>query len=591
LKGRILASVSAGLAALLSWGCTTGIVSSTGRENSSLQSIVGPVTANLLNTETFCVDQNGLVIVIDTQNPFITQRSFTPTGLQSGERLVGIDFRPKLGVLYGLGSTGRMYYIDTNSGACFNVANAGVAVVPQQAQADIDFNPVVDRIRQVSGTQNTRLDPNTGTLVTNDGALNFAGGGGTPNVGACAYTENRVGATSTRLFVIDTDRNQLLEQIPPNAGTLVNPVNFPSDIGPQVGFDFSDKNVGYAAITPPGATRSTLFIIAPNTDAPITSFALFGHNVPIVSLAVRTGPDPNFSVVGVSDDRQLVRFKAGSPGTVSSVVALNGLLGSGNETVTSCDFRPANDALVVTTKDGTTARNYAVNLTSGAATLLGAAIPNSFDPIPTVPNSTNTTVDNVTAPDLNGAVGTDFNPTVDRLRVSNSVRFTAVNGTPATGSFSGNRRYSVDAGTQTIDPDYFYPFGDAGFVALNNLQPNTPNPLRGPLVAAPAYTNNFAGAVQTQMFAVDVSRDVLVTLPSPNNGETHTVGSLGVNTDVNCGMDVGPFNLALISYHISGDAASRLGVVNTQTGRVTEVGVIGNVARIIRDIAIVPPGL
>src|SRR3981189_347401 len=39
------------------------------------------------------------------------------TGLQTDETLRGIDVRPATGELYGLGSTGRLYVIDTNTGA------------------------------------------------------------------------------------------------------------------------------------------------------------------------------------------------------------------------------------------------------------------------------------------------------------------------------------------------------------------------------------------------------------------------------------------------------------------------------------------
>ena len=76
------------------------------------------------------------------------------TGLQAGDKLVGIDTRPANGQLYGLavnGATGRIYTINPVTGAATAVG-AGFTM-PQSAGASVgkeygfDFNPTVDRIR------------------------------------------------------------------------------------------------------------------------------------------------------------------------------------------------------------------------------------------------------------------------------------------------------------------------------------------------------------------------------------------------------------------------------------------------------------
>ena len=46
------------------------------------------------------------------------------TGLQSGETVLGIDFRPADNLLYALGSTARLYTIDVATGAATHVADA-----------------------------------------------------------------------------------------------------------------------------------------------------------------------------------------------------------------------------------------------------------------------------------------------------------------------------------------------------------------------------------------------------------------------------------------------------------------------------------
>src|SRR6187200_3326252 len=108
------------------------------------------------------------------------------TGLQTGETLLGIDFRPANFALYGLGSTSRLYTINTTTGAATQVGSAGAFTLSGTAFG-FDFNPTVDRIRVVGNTgQNLRLNPNDGTLAATDTSLN---GAATGAVGA-AYLYN-----------------------------------------------------------------------------------------------------------------------------------------------------------------------------------------------------------------------------------------------------------------------------------------------------------------------------------------------------------------------------------------------------------------
>ena len=86
------------------------------------------------------------------------------TGLQGGESILAIDVRPATQALYALGSTSRLYVINPSTGAATQVGSAG-AFTLSGTSFGMDFNPVVDRIRVVSDTeQNLRLNPNDGTL-------------------------------------------------------------------------------------------------------------------------------------------------------------------------------------------------------------------------------------------------------------------------------------------------------------------------------------------------------------------------------------------------------------------------------------------
>jgi len=173
------------------------------------------------------------------------------TGLQPGESLLGIDFRPANGLLYGVGSSNRLYTIDPVTGAATAVGNGQFAVPLTPGAAGFDFNPTVDRIRFVNQAgQNARLNPDTGAIVDFDtvtggtqldGNLAYAEGdsnfGKLPAGVGAAYVNNFAGATSTTLFVIDTNSDVLVRQAPPNNGVLntIGPLGI--DAGTVLGFD------------------------------------------------------------------------------------------------------------------------------------------------------------------------------------------------------------------------------------------------------------------------------------------------------------------------------------------------------------------
>ncbi|RYY08635.1 MAG: DUF4394 domain-containing protein, partial [Cytophagaceae bacterium] len=129
------------------------------------------------------------------------------TGVTAGQVLVGIDYRPNNGLLYGLGynaATGatQLYTIvpgASNTPSVATAVNATPIVLNlgnttsgrSSMRIGFDFNPAADRIRVVSTNgSNYRLNPNTGGLAATDGNLAYAGAVGTP-------VANPVGATST----------------------------------------------------------------------------------------------------------------------------------------------------------------------------------------------------------------------------------------------------------------------------------------------------------------------------------------------------------------------------------------------------------
>jgi hypothetical protein len=191
-------------------------------------------------------DGDQLVVFDDRRS-----RTVAISGLAAGERIVGIDVRPRNPTqLYGVGSTSQLYIIDPGSGTATRVGAGFAAAGALEGTAfGFDFNPAVDRIRIVSNTgQNLRVNPDTGALVQPDGRLAYAAtdrNAGSPAGGVGAgYTFAEFAAppatpNTTTLYDIEANRDTLVTQVPPNDGTLNTVGSLRLDAGDQVGFDIA----------------------------------------------------------------------------------------------------------------------------------------------------------------------------------------------------------------------------------------------------------------------------------------------------------------------------------------------------------------
>ena len=223
------------------------------------------------NPVAYAVDNANSLQIFNPNNPQPVAKSIT--GLQSGENILGIDFRPLNGQLYALGSSSRIYTINLGNGAATTVG-AQLPTLLAGTEFGFDFNPTVDKIRVVSNTgQNLRLDPVTGGITATDGTINP----GTPTLSAAAYTNNFAGATSTSLFVIDHSTDKLYLQNPPNNGTLVERGSLGINIEGANGFDIgSTSDKAYLIATVAGATK---IYTVNTTNGSATSLANYPNSV------------------------------------------------------------------------------------------------------------------------------------------------------------------------------------------------------------------------------------------------------------------------------------------------------------------------
>ena len=186
--------------------------------------------------------------------------------------LVGIDFRVKDGLLYGVGNGGGVYTLDPATAQASFVSQIGPAL--EGTSFGVDFNPAADRLRVVSDAgQNLRhnVDLATGG-TTEDLDLTYTAPPTAPvtatGIAAAAYTNNDatvMGAanTATTLFDLDASLNQIVIQSPPNNGILVATGLLGVDPGAAAGFDIYStldlggmtvRNTGLASLVVDGVT-------------------------------------------------------------------------------------------------------------------------------------------------------------------------------------------------------------------------------------------------------------------------------------------------------------------------------------------------
>lgn len=243
----------------------------------------------------YAVNSTGSLLLFDSASPGTIVANNPITGLQIGESLLGIDFRPANSLLYGIGSTGRVYTINTANGQSTQVGLSG-QFSPAGTSFGVDFNPVPDRIRFTSNTgQNLRLNPNDGTLSATDGTLAYRPGdasfGQNPNIVGSAYTNSFAGATTTTLYGIDSILGILVIQNPPNVGTLNTVGSLGVSTTGNVGFDIAfPGNIGFAALQEVGGS-SSLYTINLTTGA-AALIGSIGQKQVITGLAIAAVPEP-----------------------------------------------------------------------------------------------------------------------------------------------------------------------------------------------------------------------------------------------------------------------------------------------------------
>jgi hypothetical protein len=520
-----------------------------------------------------------------------------------------MDFRPATGEFYLLthdaSDAGRLYTVNTSTAAATFIAT--LAADPADSSAPytslsganfgVDFNPVADRLRVVSGSgQNLRINVTNGSGHDRWGPQRSVGW----RVNA-AYLNNFAGATATTLFDIDASTDRLYTQNPPNSGTLVNVGPLGVNATAIGGFDIRANGEAYAALTVEGVNG--LYSIDLTTGAATLVGSLDGRFQPGFAIAPNGTLQfsaGNLSVTETSGTAELtVNRVGGTDGTVSVLVnTVAGTATAGSDFVpvskvltfgpgvtTRTISIPVNDAntiedsetftvelsspyggavlnasdvatVTIVDTNGTsvfTTNGTVLNLINAAVPDASVKVPRSQDCKPVRPCSASIFV----PPPANSsasAAPAAFTPSIrspPRPRKSelahlpclldgNSFGFDfnpTVDRIRVVSNAGQNLRLNPDTG-QIVDSDPNTPGvqsdSDLAYATGDSNQGQSPN------VVGSAYTNNVAGATTTTLYGIDSALDILVTQNPPNNGTLNTVGALGVNATGVVGFDVRP---------------------------------------------------
>lgn len=245
------------------------------------------VDAQPSNFQVFGLTTTNNLVRFNSSRPNTILSTVAITGVQAGESVRGIDYRPATGELFALGSFGRIYRLNPITGVATFV---GTLTTPLAGNDfGFDFNPVPDRIRITSDAeQNLRANPADGTNVI-DGALAYATGdpnnGADPNIVASAYTNSFAGATTTTLYNIDSVLDILTTQNPPNNGTLNTVGSLGINVSGDAGFDIGSGNTALAAFQLVGSTSSSLYSVN-LTNGATSLIGNFGAGIVLRGIAI-----------------------------------------------------------------------------------------------------------------------------------------------------------------------------------------------------------------------------------------------------------------------------------------------------------------
>lgn len=252
-------------------------------------------------------------------------------------------------------------------------------------------------------------------------------------------------------------------------------------------------------------------------------------------LALAGASLPAEVIFAIDSRAVLTSFDSDKPAVTLSMSIVRGL--RPGESVVGLDFRPANKKLYGFSSLG---RILQIDPATGAAAPVG--------PSSVLPNLTGT------------RFGFNFNPTVDRIRITTN-----------TGQ---NLRAHPDTG-DLVSVDGVLNYGDGA----------------SPNVVAVSYTNSVAGATTTTLYDFDLARRAIVVQSPPNDGVLGVRFALNADFSDVTGFDISPAtNKGFLTTRENGSSRVQLYEIDLTNNRATLVGTVGTLDQV-NAITVAPAGI
>ena len=220
--------------------------------------------------------------------------------------------------------------------------------------------------------------------------------------------------------------------------------------------------------------------------------------VTVTALGVPSAASAAEEVAAVTNSNKILTFGSDSPGNIDTAYPIAGL--PSGEKIVGIDTRPATGQLYGLGKSG---RIYVLDPASGAS----RAVTGPITPLPS-----------------GSYFGFDFNPTVDRIRITSDTR--------------QNLRVNPDTGATVVDTPLAYAAGQGAGAT--------------PTVGGVAYTNPLPTATTTELYGLEGARNSLVAINPPNDGTLTTRGNgLGQELNGPSGFDISRTNVGWASYKVN----------------------------------------
>jgi hypothetical protein len=237
----------------------------------------------------YAVDLSNNFELFHSASPGTVDRNVAITGLPAENRIVGIDFRPADGELYGVGNDSRVYVLDTITAVASPIGSTAFTPALAGEHFGMALDPTTDQIRIQSAEtgQNLRLDPASGQTVADDAVLAYVTGDPNetegPSIAATAVSTSSGAATA---YGIDWLLDELVMMPDPTNGQVTTIGSTLVSTSPCAALDMGDDGVLYATMTIDQANQ--LFTMNLSTGA-ATGLGEINVVASIQSIAVAPG--------------------------------------------------------------------------------------------------------------------------------------------------------------------------------------------------------------------------------------------------------------------------------------------------------------